>query len=127
MEAIWNTLIVAAILGLIPAYIAWRKGYFFFQWWFFGTALWIVALPIAIFMKRDEVELDRRRFESGEKRCHYCRQIIRLEATVCPHCRREVDVGTGAQQQLEKLKTLLDGGAITQEEFDNLKRKLLQQ
>jgi hypothetical protein len=43
-------LIVAALLGLIPATIASNKGYDFQLWWLFGAALFIVALPMALVM-----------------------------------------------------------------------------
>ncbi len=37
-------LIVAALLGLIPASIAKKKGYSFGLWWLYGWMLFIVAL-----------------------------------------------------------------------------------
>ncbi|MBN1666091.1 MAG: cytochrome c biogenesis protein CcdA [Anaerolineales bacterium] len=37
-----------AVLGLIPAYIAQRKGRNFFDWWFFGVGLFPVALVMAL-------------------------------------------------------------------------------
>jgi len=40
-----------AILGLIPAYIAHKKGKKFIDWWFFGFGLFPIALPVAIKMK----------------------------------------------------------------------------
>lgn len=43
-----RSLLVALMLGLIPAAIAARKGASFFGWWVAGVALWIVALPAAI-------------------------------------------------------------------------------
>jgi hypothetical protein len=39
--------ILAALIGLLPAYIAYRKGERFLPWWVFGAALFIVALPIS--------------------------------------------------------------------------------
>lgn len=37
-------LVMAAVLGLIPAYIAKEKGYSFGLWWFYGWMLFIVAI-----------------------------------------------------------------------------------
>jgi cytochrome c-type biogenesis protein len=45
-----------AVLGLIPAYIASRKGRQFFEWWLFGAALFPVALPVAWFLKPKQPE-----------------------------------------------------------------------
>ncbi len=51
----WLFLAIAALtlLGLIPAYIAWRKGRNFFDWWFFGAGLFPIALPMALLLKPD--------------------------------------------------------------------------
>lgn len=41
-------IIFLAVLGLIPAFIARAKGRNFFDWWFFGSALFFVALPLVL-------------------------------------------------------------------------------
>jgi hypothetical protein len=38
------TLALAAVLGLVPATIARRKGRDFLAWWFFGMMLFVAAL-----------------------------------------------------------------------------------
>jgi hypothetical protein len=43
-------LIFAALLGLIPAYVAQKKGRSFGLWWLYGALLFIVALPHAFIM-----------------------------------------------------------------------------
>lgn len=43
--------LLAVLLGLIPALIARQKGHNFVDWWFFGTALIFVALPAALRLK----------------------------------------------------------------------------
>ncbi len=47
-------LIVAALIGLIPAFVAQKKGHSFGLWWFYGAALFIIALPHALIMKPAE-------------------------------------------------------------------------
>lgn len=44
-------LLVLMLLGLIPALIAYKKGRNFFDWWFFGTSLFVIALPMSLFLK----------------------------------------------------------------------------
>ena len=46
--------IVSALLGLIPATIARRKGRNFYDWWFFGAALFLVALPASLLIKPEQ-------------------------------------------------------------------------
>lgn len=45
------TLVALVLLGLIPAYIAYRKGRSFWTWWLFGATLFPVAM-IAVWIKR---------------------------------------------------------------------------
>ncbi len=44
-------LITLALLGLIPAFIASRRGRSFFDWWLFGAGLFPLALPMALMIK----------------------------------------------------------------------------
>jgi cytochrome c-type biogenesis protein len=41
-------ILLAGLIGLVPAWIARAKGRNFFDWWFFGSALFVVALPLAL-------------------------------------------------------------------------------
>jgi hypothetical protein len=74
-----TVLVIAALIGLLPAWIASRKGHSFVTWWIFGALLFIVALPMAIFAK------DKR------ARCPECAEIVRPEATRCPHCQASIE------------------------------------
>jgi hypothetical protein len=42
---------LAAVLGLVPATIAPRKGRDFLAWWFFGMMMFVAALPAALLMR----------------------------------------------------------------------------
>lgn len=47
-----------------------------------GVALLVAGLVAAIFQSHDRVAIRRE--------CPYCREAMRKDATVCPHCRHEV-------------------------------------
>lgn len=50
----WNILLIflaLVLLGLIPAFIAQKKGRSFRDWWLFGSGLFPVALPMSILIK----------------------------------------------------------------------------
>ncbi len=83
-------LLTALCIGIIPAYIAKTKGRSFGLWWFYGTALFIIALPIALIMKPNKVFLERQQLANGMKKCPFCSEIIRGDAIVCRYCGREV-------------------------------------
>jgi len=63
----------------LPARIAKKKGRDFTVWFFYGVALWIVALIHGIAMK------DR----SGHQ-CPMCKEWIKEEAVVCKHCKTNI-------------------------------------
>lgn len=95
-----TTLIVAAGLGIIPGKIAEKKGYNFWLWWFYGCMLFIVAIIHVQFIedKNESREYD-----------YSVRERIK----------------SSAPDQLLKYKQLLDAGAITEQEYETIKRELL--
>jgi|SRR5579871_5288369 len=80
-----------AVLGLITAVIANNKGHNMFLWWLFGSAFFIVALPIALIMKPKP--------RSGVTRsCPFCMEVVPATASVCRQCHRDLPpMGTWAE------------------------------
>ena len=87
----FSILVLAVLLGLVPAVIAQSKGRDFFLWWVYGAAFWIVALPHSLIMKADQHSLEARGLQNGQKKCPFCAELVRKEATVCKHCGRDLD------------------------------------
>ena len=90
----------AISLGLVPAIIAHRKGHAFWIWWLFGVLLFYVALPLAVVRSTNEDRLERRKLDSGQRKCRYCAEFIKREAIVCKHC------GHGLKEYARKKKLM---------------------
>lgn len=83
-------LILAVLIGLIPAAIAQGKGRSFILWWIYGAAIFIVALPHALIMRPDDRAIESKQLNSGMKKCPSCAEVIKQDAKVCKHCGRDV-------------------------------------
>lgn len=79
-----TVVVVAVLLGLIPALIARSRGGPFGFFWFLGTVLFPVALIMAVAAK------------DGRRKCPFCAEPVRSEAVVCPHCQRDIAAAPAA-------------------------------
>lgn len=105
MENLLIICVPALLIGLIPAAIAHGKGHGFLEWWLFGAALFIIALPASILIRRNDEEIERRNLQTGHHRkCPYCAEIVRAEAIVCKHCGHELT----AQPSLKRVNAVED-------------------
>ena len=83
--------IAVVFLGMITGTIAHKKGHSFAKWWFYGAALFIVALPMAIMLKPiGEAAAGTTAAMGGLRKCPKCAELIQPEAQVCRFCNTEV-------------------------------------
>ena len=91
-----EVLVIAVLIGLIPAAIAKSKGHSFGLWWFYGAALFIIALPHALMMKSDNTALENQQLSEGMKKCPHCAELVKNDANVCRYCARDISRPTVA-------------------------------
>jgi hypothetical protein len=82
--------VVLALLGFIPAFMAHRKGRNVVLWWIYGAALFVVALPHSLLMRADTQEIEARLRQEGNRKCPFCAEFVKREAIICRHCQREL-------------------------------------
>ena len=83
-----------------------------------GWLLFTILLPflgVFIYLVTQNRGMTRRNLERASAQ----------RAQLDEYVRETAGGGTGAAAEIEKAKALLDGGALTQEEFDAIKRKAL--
>ena len=116
-------LVIAALLGLIPAFIAQSKGRSFGGWWLYGFLLFIVAIIHVLFVPSLNSSVAAVADSQGPMRdCPYCAEPVKYQATKCKHCGSDVTPSkiiantdnTGASDRLADVNVkLIAGIAIT--------------
>lgn len=93
-----DVLLIAILLGLIPAAIAYKKGRNVFVWWMYGSVLFVVALPHVLFIRSVPFERERpsnRGPDNMPATCPYCRALLSKvpkRKASCPFCKNEIYV-----------------------------------
>jgi hypothetical protein len=82
--------ILPILLGLIPAYIAKRKGRSFGLWWLYGAAVLIIAIPHSLLIKTDPDAIEKRLSAEGMKKCPHCGESIEQDSSICRFCGRSL-------------------------------------
>lgn len=78
------------VMAIVVAIIANSKGRSAGLWFIYAFLIWPVALVHILVQPRgDQAERDRAR-KSGRRPCPFCAEMIRPEATVCPHCQKDL-------------------------------------
>ena len=91
MSSLATSLVLAAVLALIPARIAASKGRNFALWWFYGWMLLIVAIPHALLLRPARQRVAEPLpapppWAPPMAPCRSCHQEIRTDTPQCPFC-----------------------------------------
>lgn len=91
--------VILLAIAIIPAAIAKSKGRSFALWYIYGVALWIVALIHSIVLKEDASQTTKESITGSTlKKCPYCAEFIKQEATVCRYCGKDLAQDRGPSE-----------------------------
>jgi Superinfection immunity protein len=89
-------LLLLVALYFLPTIIAWARGVssigpiiainVFLGWTFIG---WVVALAMAVRSVPQSTPAPAATAPASTRECPYCKEAMRRDASVCPHCHRE--------------------------------------
>lgn len=83
---------ILLIIALIPAMIAHSKGYSFGKWYAYGALLWFIATPHALLLHKTVEKETEDLIAKGYRECPFCREPVKQNATICPHCRQNLPI-----------------------------------
>lgn len=85
----WTALFLIA-LGILPAWIAYKKQKSFFTWWAYGILLPFIALPHALLLHPVHPFLSPRTPRTSLRYCDRCGEYPNDSAKICASCGAEL-------------------------------------
>jgi len=79
-----------ALLAILPAAIAYRKGQSFWVWAIYSVAIFPVALIHALLVKPGSTSAERFILGGTLTKCPFCAERVQPDAKVCRYCGRDL-------------------------------------
>lgn len=118
-----EVIIIAFICGVISAVVAVNKGRSGVGWFVIGNLLGPLGLVLSLVVSKNQQAVEQAAIATGDMRkCPFCAELIKSEASVCRHCGREIkDAPRSSPEQAHHIKKLVSlftsGQPISSEQF----------
>lgn len=115
--------------GIVAALIGSSKGGSGFGWFILGLLFGPLAWLFAAIKSPANTEASTSSHEL--RKCPYCAELIKYEATVCKHCKSNVEAvttpeDTSVKGRLFRLKQEYESDSITKMEYQNKRKAILE-
>ena len=102
-------IVIWVLCGIASAIVAANKGRSAFGWFLLGFLLGPIGFILSLIMGKNVAVIEENAIRGGEyKKCPFCAEVVKVEATICKHCGKELTDLEVEPQQISQSQSLHD-------------------
>lgn len=95
LRTIFDLVLLWIVMAIVVSKIAGSKGYESPTWFLYGILIWPIAIVHILILPKTPIAIQKaiqKKAEAeGRKPCPFCAEFILANASVCPHCQRDLN------------------------------------
>ncbi len=94
-------IVIWFLFGLVSAIVAANKGRSGCGWFILGFLLGPFGLLLSLVVAKNQPEVEKKALQAGAmKKCPYCAELIKAEATKCRYCGESIPGGASPETKV---------------------------